>query len=104
MNNQNKAISPELISKVFSPEKLSEIVTGMYQGKPLLGPSGLFTDMLKVLTQASLQAEMDLHLSENKTEEGDNRRNGYNSKMLKQDLGVCSSKLHAIVTARLSLN
>lgn len=43
-------------------EALSEIVQGLYQGKPLLGPGGLLTNLVKELTQIALQGEMDSHL------------------------------------------
>ena len=32
-------------------EALTEIIKGLYQGKPLLGPGGLLTSLIKDLTQ-----------------------------------------------------
>src|SRR5687768_1499736 len=67
----------------LQPEALTEVIKGLYEGKPLLGSQGLLTSLLKELTQLSLQGEMDAHLAENSLEEGGNRRNGISSKTLK---------------------
>jgi transposase-like protein len=68
-------------------EALSEIVQGLYQGKPLLGPGGLLTNLVKELTQIALQGEMDSHLQEDSLEEGSNRRNGITTKTVKTGTG-----------------
>ena len=68
-------------------EALSEIVRGLYQNKPLLGPEGLLTKLIKDLTQISLQGEMDAHLQENSLESGNNRRNGLSKKTVKTGSG-----------------
>ena len=67
----------------LQPEALKEIIKGMYQGKPLLGPQGLLTQIAKDLTQLALQGEMEAHLTENSLEEGSNRRNGLTTKTIK---------------------
>ena len=48
-----------------SDEAMMDIIKGMYAGKPLLGPEGLLTQLVKDLTQIALQGEMDAHLAEN---------------------------------------
>jgi putative transposase len=68
-------------------EALSEIIQGLYQGKPLLGPGGLLTNLVKELTQIALQGEMDSHLQEDSLEEGGNRRNGITTKTVKTGTG-----------------
>lgn len=79
----------ERISNLSSlqPEALQEIIKGMYQGKPLLGPQGLLTQIAKDLTQLALQGEMESHLLENSLEVGSNRRNGISTKMMKSPAG-----------------
>ena len=57
-------------------EALAEIIKGLYQGKPLLGPGGLLTSLVKDLTQIALQGELDSHL------QGGNRRNGIRGRSL----------------------
>lgn len=47
-----------------SNEAMAEILKGMYAGKPLLGPGGLLTQLVKDLTQVALQGEMEAHLAE----------------------------------------
>ena len=68
-------------------DALQEIIKGMYAGKPLLGSEGLLTQIAKDLIQLSLQAEMDVHLSENTLESAGNRRNGATSKTVKTASG-----------------
>jgi putative transposase len=68
-------------------EALTEIIKGLYQGKPLLGPSGVLTSLVKDLTQIALQGEMDGHLLEHSLEQGNNRRNGITTKTMKTGAG-----------------
>ena len=49
-----------------SNEAMAEILKGMYAGKPLLGPGGLLTQLVKDL---ALQGEMEAHLAETSLEE-----------------------------------
>ncbi len=48
----------EKIEKLSSlkPEALQEIIHGMYQGKPLLGPQGLLTQIAKTLPRLPYRA------------------------------------------------
>ena len=50
-----------------------EAVKGLYDGKPLIGHGGIFTEMIKRIVQASLKGEVQTHLA--KEEEAGNRRN-----------------------------
>lgn len=68
-------------------DALKEIIHGMYQGKPLLGPQGLLTQIAKDLTQIALQGEIEAHLTESSLEEGGNRRNGITTKTIKSSAG-----------------
>lgn len=72
----------------LKPEALQGIINGMYQGKPLLGPCGLLTQIAKDLTQLALQGEMEAHLTDNSLEEGGNRRNGLTTKTIKSSAGA----------------
>lgn len=58
----------------------------IYQGKPLTGKNGIFSDMIKEVLETALNEELSQHLGQEKQELNngfDNRRNGYNSKTLK---------------------
>lgn len=68
-------------------EALTEIIKGLYQVKPLLGPVGLLISLVKDLTQIALQGEMDSHLQENSLEQRGNRRNGVTAKTVKTSSG-----------------
>jgi len=62
-----------------------EAAKAIYEGRPLLGEGGIFTDMVKRIVQASLKGEMQHHL-EGEDQEG-NRRNGYTHKTVKTSGG-----------------
>jgi len=55
-------------------------------GKPMIGKDGIFTPLLKRLIEASLEGELDAHLSKTRKPEK-NRRNGHGTKNLKSPLG-----------------
>jgi putative transposase len=71
----------------MQPAAFAEIISGLYQGKPLLGPQGILTQITKDLTQLALQGEMDTYLTEDNLESPHNRRNGYTSKIMKTAAG-----------------
>lgn len=87
MKNKNNITEAVNNLPSASNEALSEIIKGLYQGKPLLGKDGLLTSLVKDLTQIALQAEMDTHLDENSLESGNNRRNGITTKTMKSGTG-----------------
>jgi transposase-like protein len=64
-------------------EALSEIIAGIYQGKPLLGPGGLLTALIKDLSKIALQGEM----ADNALEDCANRKNGLSYKTVKTGAG-----------------
>jgi len=55
-------------------------------GKPMVGKDGVFTPLLKRLIEASLEGEMDAHLSDTR-KSAKNRRNGHGRKNLSSPLG-----------------
>lgn len=65
-----------------------EITRRLYNGDPVVGKDGIFTELLQELVNISLEGEMDAHLQEN---QGagilDNRRNGHNKKKVKSRIG-----------------
>lgn len=54
-------------------------------GKPLTGKGGIFTPLIKELTEAALKGEIEAHLAE---ETEPNRRNGYSKKTMKSSAGA----------------
>jgi transposase-like protein len=67
--------------KKFSEEAIEKL----QQGKPLSGKDGVFTPLLKMILEASLEAEVNQHINETKSLK--NRRNGKLRKTVKSDLG-----------------
>ncbi len=65
---------------------IDELSAGLKNGKPLVGHDGVFTPLLKKVLEASLEGEMDAHLSETRESEK-NRRNGKNRKTVQSSLG-----------------
>jgi transposase-like protein len=55
-------------------------IKALYEGKGLNGKDGILTPLIKQLTEAAMQAELEKHLSE---EEQPNRKNGTTSKTVK---------------------
>lgn len=55
-------------------------------GKPFTGSEGVFTPLLKHILEASLEGELDAHLSETRKVEK-NRRNGHAQKNIQSSLG-----------------
>lgn len=60
-----------------------EALVALQSGKPLEGQNGAVTPLIKKLLEASLEGEMNLHLSESRP----NRRNGKGSKRVKTSFG-----------------
>ena len=61
-DNRYKQIEKRVLDlPSISNESLAQITQGLYAGKPLFGNGGLFTQLLKDLTQVALQGEMDAH-------------------------------------------
>jgi len=83
---QKQNLSKNQLSDSFKRSAIEKI----YQGKPLTGKNGIFSDMIKEIPETALSEELNQHLEQEKkeSEQGfnndfDNRRNGYNSKTLK---------------------
>jgi len=88
-DNRYKQIEKRVLDlPSISNESLAQITQGLYAGKPLFGNGGLFTQLLKDLTQVALLGEMDAHLSDTGLEEGSNRRNGVSRKTMRTSGGT----------------
>lgn len=83
-----KVPEPKKVQSDFSESNvLSQISSALYEGRPLSGENGVITQLIKKALEATLQGELDAHLSENPLEEAGNRRNGVNSKNVKSSFG-----------------
>ena len=58
----------------------SAALKAIQEGKPLLGKEGILTPLIKNLTEAALEGELDSHLGQEITA---NRRNGKSQKTIK---------------------
>ncbi len=82
-----KRRAPRMEDLIPDAEKRQMVLQRLYQGDPLVGDGGIFTDLLQALVNAALEGELDGTLSEG-TESGErNRRNGHNTKHVKSRVG-----------------
>jgi len=70
----------------FDFEKFSkQAIEDLQSGKPLTGTDGVFTPLLKMILEASLQGELESHLKDTKPNK--NRRNGSSKKQIQSGIG-----------------
>jgi transposase-like protein len=67
---------------------VKEIIQALYEKKPLSGPDGAITKLLKHAMELALDGEIDAHMLDNKLEEAGNRRNGKTTKTIKSKYGT----------------
>ena len=68
------------MSKTDSNFDFGKALKALRAGKPLTGQGGILTPLIKELTEAALEGEMDSHLAREVTK---NRRNGKSRKTIK---------------------
>ncbi|MDP4290548.1 MAG: IS256 family transposase [Bacteroidota bacterium] len=68
----------------------TEMLSRLYQGDPILGQKGVFTNLLQCFVNAALEGEMDDFLQQSKTGRTSNRRNGHIEKTLRSTAGPLS--------------
>lgn len=70
----------------FDFEEFSKkAIEDLQKGKPLTGTEGVFTPLLKMILEASLQGELENHLKDTKPKK--NRRNGSSKKQIQSGIG-----------------
>ena len=74
-------------------------IAALCEGQDLTGKDGVLTPLIKQLTEAAMQAELDSHLSQ---EEAPNRKNGSSSKTVKSTAGSSSPRETALAPLSLS--
>ena len=68
---------------ILSKEFETEAIARLKSGESLTGKDGILTPLIKQIIEASLEGEIEAHLSDYKATNGSNRRNGKTSKLLK---------------------
>jgi putative transposase len=87
METKHRTKQPRLVDLIPDEARRSEIVSRLYNGDPVVGDGGIFTDLLQALVNAALEGEMDYHLQEVKADNKDDRRNGHTHKVVKSRVG-----------------
>jgi putative transposase len=87
MTKQTKFIKTDSLEQISDLDSFKRsAIDKIYQGKPLTGKDGIFSDMIKEILETALSEELNQHLVLEKQKLGDdfdNRKNGYNSKTVK---------------------
>lgn len=87
METKHRTKQPRLVDLIPDDARRSEIVNRLYNGDPIVGDGGIFTDLLQALVNAALEGEMDYHLQESRSENKEDRRNGHTHKVVKSRVG-----------------
>ncbi|MHB1279387.1 MAG: IS256 family transposase [Bacteroidia bacterium] len=87
MDKRKKNRSPRMEDLIPDKDRREEVLRRLYQGDDIIGEGGIFTDLLQALVNASLDGEMDGHLSSEKENDPTNRRNGKLSKTVRSKVG-----------------
>jgi putative transposase len=69
-----------------------EVLSRLYNGDPLMGKGGVFTEMLQALVNAAIEGEMDASLEQSKIDNPKDRRNGYTYKTVRSTAGSLDIK------------
>lgn len=83
-----KSKEPRLSDIIPDLKYREDIEQGLMEGKELLGPDGVFKDLLQSIINAALEGEMDYHLAEGRAQGMQNRRNGRDKKRVKTTAGT----------------
>ena len=78
----------------------NEVLEQFRNGKNLTGKDGLLAPLIKQLTEAALEAEVESHIANDVLNGNRNRRNGVNKKTIK-DLSNGSFLLHYVRNSKL---
>src|SRR6056297_263308 len=73
------------MSNSKAPFDMEEAIQGLREGKDLTGKDGIMTPLIKQLTEAALEGELESHLADADTP---NRKNGRTSKTMKSPAGA----------------
>jgi transposase-like protein len=87
MERKKRDKRPRLEDLIPDETQRAEVMNRLYQGDPIVGDGGIFTDLLQALVNAALEGEMDYHLNESKLANKENRRNGHTHKTVKSRVG-----------------
>ncbi len=87
MKKKKRVVRPRLEDLIPDDNRRKEIVSRLYNGDPIVGEDGIFTDLLQALVNASLEGELDQHLQVDSEQGKSNRRNGHIEKTVRSRVG-----------------
>lgn len=80
--------TPRLKDIIPDDDYRQKIETGLLRGDRLLGPNGIFSELLQSIVNAALEGEMDNHIIEEASSGIKNRRNGKMHKSVRSESGT----------------
>jgi putative transposase len=87
--SRKEELQEEIDKIIPNREEQKTMISGLYQGNPLFGESGIFTDLLQRMVNLSLEGELESYLEESVSEKN-NRKNGFKKKQVRSTGGMLS--------------
>jgi putative transposase len=85
MEKKKRTRKPRMEDLIPDASIRQDVVSRLYQGDPILGDGGIFTDLLQSMVNLALEGEMDATLKATSTH--GNRRNGHTRKKVRSVAG-----------------
>lgn len=87
MKKEKRSGKVRMEDMIPDESKRKEVMGRLYNGDPILGDGGIFTDLLQSMVNIALEGEMDATLKANQGKGTGNRRNGYTHKTVRSPAG-----------------
>ena len=89
MKKQTQTTRPQPKLEELIPNEAyrTAILKRLYEGDPILGENGIFTELLQAFVNAALEGEIEAHLAKERANGSANRRNGLKRKKLRTASG-----------------
>ena len=87
--SRKEQLQEEIDKIIPDREEQKAMINGLYQGNPLFGERGIFTDLLQRMVNLSLEGELENYLESSATETN-NRKNGFKKKQVRSSGGMLS--------------
>jgi len=87
MEKKSRKPRPRMEDLIPDEVRRKEVISRLYQGDPILGEGGVFTDMLQAFVNAALEGEIDENMRSSKAKGDENRRNGHTRKTVRTGAG-----------------
>lgn len=87
--SRKEQLQEEIDKIIPDRDEQKAMISGLYEGNPLFGESGIFTGLLQRMVNMSLEGELESYLEESPSEKN-NRKNGFKKKQVRSTGGMLS--------------